>query len=72
MCVIGDQRPCETTGLRLDENITKPFKEIIPVLIIGEYPPAFNSTNNYVMQGSGSIDASFSWHPSLLTHYNRQ
>jgi hypothetical protein len=34
MSMIGDERPCETTGLRLGDNITKPFDEIIPVLII--------------------------------------
>jgi hypothetical protein len=32
--MIGDQRPCKTTGLRFGDNTTKAFNEIIPVLII--------------------------------------
>ena len=27
MSMIGDERPCETTGLGLGDNVTKPFKE---------------------------------------------
>jgi hypothetical protein len=34
MGMIGDERPCETKGLRRGDNITKTFNEIIPVLII--------------------------------------
>jgi hypothetical protein len=34
MSMIGDERPCETTGLRLGDNITKPFNEIVPDLDI--------------------------------------
>ena len=69
MGMIGDERPSKTKGLRLGDDITQPFNKIIPVLIIGEYPPTLDSTNNNMMQGSGSIDARFAWHTKLISQY---
>jgi len=69
MGVIGDERPSKTKGFRLGDDITQAFNKIIPVLIIGEYPPTLNSTNNNMMQGSGSIDACFAWPTTLVSLY---
>jgi hypothetical protein len=54
MGMIGEERPSKTKGFRLGDDITQAFNKIIPVLIIGEYPPTLDSTNNNMMQGSGS------------------
>jgi len=58
-------------GFRLGDDITQAFNKIIPVLIIGEYPPTLDSTNNNMMQGSGSIDACFAWHTIHISQYVR-
>jgi hypothetical protein len=34
MGMVGNQRPSETKGFRLGDDITQTFNEIIPVLII--------------------------------------
>jgi hypothetical protein len=34
MGMVGDKRPRKTSGLRLGDDITQTFDEIIPVLII--------------------------------------
>jgi hypothetical protein len=60
--MIGKECPCQTTRLRLDENITKPFNKIVPVLVIGEYSATLNSTDNNMVQGSRGINAGFAWH----------
>jgi hypothetical protein len=39
MRMLGDQRPGKTKGFRLGDDLTQPFNEIIPVLIICEYSP---------------------------------
>ena len=39
MGVIRDERPSETIGLCLGDDITQAFNKIIPVLIIREYSP---------------------------------
>jgi len=49
-------------GFGLGDDITQTAYKIIPVLIIGKYPSALDSTNNDMMQGTGSIDAGFAWH----------
>jgi hypothetical protein len=67
MRMIGDERPSKTIGLRPGDDITQAFNKIIPVLIIGEYSPTLDSTNNNMMQGSGSIDACFAWHKSFIS-----
>ena len=71
MGMIGDQRPGETKGLGLGEDIPQPFNEIIPVQIIWEYPSALDSTNDNMMQGSGSIDTSLAWHSELISQYEK-
>ena len=58
MAMIADERPSKTKGFGLGDDITLAFNEIIPVLIIGEYPAALDSTNDNTMQASGCIDAS--------------
>ena len=63
----GDECPCETKYLRLGNSIAQTFNEIITVLIILEYPPPLNPSNNDVMQGAGSIDACFTWHKPLMS-----
>jgi hypothetical protein len=62
MGMIGDECPCKTKGFGLGDDITQTVYKIIPVLIIGKYPSALDSTNNDMMQGTGSIDAGFAWH----------
>jgi hypothetical protein len=60
--MVRHQRSGETKGFRLDDDLTQPFNEIIPVLIIPEYSPALDSAYDYVMQGAGGINACFAWH----------
>ena len=42
MGMIRDERRSETKGFRLGDDITQTFNEIIPALIIWEYPPTLN------------------------------
>ena len=66
--MIGDKRPGETGGVRFSDDIAQTFNEIIPVLIIFEYPLTLDSTDDDMMQRSGSIDARFAWHTTLISH----
>jgi hypothetical protein len=68
MSMIGEECPGKTIRLRLGEDITEALSKIIPVLIIKEYPPAFNSAHDDMMQGPGSIDASLAWHSIFISH----
>ena len=60
--MIGPNGPSRARGLCLGENSPQPIQEISVVIWVFEDGLAFNTANNYVMQGFTRIYASFPWH----------
>jgi hypothetical protein len=69
--VNSHQRPAKTKGFRLADELTQPFNEIIPVLIISENSTALDSGYDYMMQGIESIHACLAW-PNALSSSSGQ
>ena len=59
MDMIGNERPTKANSVGLGDDITQTFDEIIPVLVICKYASTFDSANNDMMKGAGSVYASF-------------
>jgi hypothetical protein len=60
--VIGYQCPGKTSRLGIFDNGTQTCQEVFPVHVIQEYFPAFDASDDDVVQGSGRIYSSFPWH----------
>ncbi len=68
MNMVRDERPCKTKGIRLGDDITQPFSEILPVVIIWENQSALDATNDNMMQGSGGSDMGFAWNATITAY----
>jgi hypothetical protein len=61
MGMVPRQRPGQTKGFRVDDDLTQAFNEIIPVLIICEYSPALDSPDDHMQQRASRIYPRFPW-----------
>jgi len=69
MGMIRDEYPCITGSFfRLGQQFRKAFKKILAVLIIQEYLAMLYPPDHDVMQDTGSIKSSSSWHGRYLPH----
>ncbi len=60
--MIGHKSPRKASRLRLLEQIPKPIDEVVSVAVILENRPALDSTNDNVLQCSGSIYSGLARH----------
>jgi hypothetical protein len=68
MHVVGHERPSVAGRSRLLKQARHPFKEILPILVILENPSSFDSSDDDMVQGTGRVNASLSWHAFLVPH----
>jgi hypothetical protein len=55
MSVVCHQRPGIDGRFEINRKLFKPINKDLAVLVIINYPPFLNSSNNDMMQGSGCI-----------------
>ena len=56
MGVVGDKGPCVADSLCLRKEERQPINQVVPVVVIREDLPSFNSTNHHVVQDTGCIE----------------
>ena len=64
--MVWDQRPGIATCSGFFQDISESSQKIIPVGIILEYSPSFNTPGNDVVEGSRSIYSRFSRHANRI------
>jgi hypothetical protein len=55
MAVVGHQCPRVTDCMRMGNQLLKPIKEAIPIMIIVENGPTFDPSNNNMMQNTRRV-----------------
>ena len=67
MKMVGNQGPSVTDGCGTFKEGAHSFKEIVPVLIVPEYVPAFDAPQDHMVEGAGSDYARFSGHRNAIS-----
>jgi hypothetical protein len=67
MKMIGQQRPCKTGCLGIQQGLRNSLKKIIPVGVRPKYLPLFDPPANDMVQSTRRIYACFSRHERRLT-----
>jgi hypothetical protein len=67
MKMVGNQRPSVTEGCGTFNEGAHSFQEIVPVLIVPEYVPAFDAPYDHMLEGAGSVYARLSGHGNALS-----
>jgi len=62
MKMVGNQRPSVADGCGTFNEGAHSFKEIVPVLVVPEYVPAFDAPHDHMVEGAGSVYARLSGH----------
>ena len=60
MKMVGNQHPRVTEACGAFNEGAHSFKEIVPVLVVPEYVPAFDAPHDHMVEGAGSIYARLS------------
>ena len=68
MGMVGDEPPCVTGGLGLGKELSQAVQHILLILIIYEYLSTLYPPDHDVVQDTGRVQASLSWHANSLTH----
>ncbi|MGD9042969.1 MAG: hypothetical protein PVG06_04610, partial [Desulfobacterales bacterium] len=66
MNMIGDQGPRKAGGLSLRNDSAKALQKASPVIIGAKYFLSLDSPNNNMLNRTGRIYSSFSWHACAL------
>jgi hypothetical protein len=67
--MVRHERPAQTKGLCLGDNVVQPLDKIVPVFVIIEYPLSLNPPNHYMMQSTCCVNSRFPWHNKDITSF---
>jgi hypothetical protein len=71
MKMIGQQRPCVTGCLGIQQGLCNSLEKIIPIGVRPKYLPSLDPAANNMVQGARRIYACFSRHMRRLPHDSR-
>jgi hypothetical protein len=60
--MVWDQGPCVALGLGFFQDDGETIEERLPVLVVSEKLPSFNSPSHYVLKETGSVKSGLPWH----------
>ena len=68
MHMVWYQRPCKTIGLCFRNQFCEAIEKILPIIIGSKYFPAFDPSDNHMVQCTGRIYSRFPWHDERISH----
>ena len=64
--MVREERPCVTGGLSLGQELSQAVQHIFPIFIIREYLSTLYPPDHDLVQDTGRVQASLSWHAEKL------
>jgi hypothetical protein len=60
--MVGNQSPCKTAGAGIGQHLAQPAEKFLPIDIVLEYFPTFDTSYDDMVQRTRSVYAGLAWH----------